>query len=113
MSTPTQPRRFPSYGTPLTAGELQVLRGMSEGKTNADIGRELHLAEDTIKTRARSLFRKLGARDRSHAVAIGFQHGLLTAQDPATPIATLTHRITCPASRPAPCTCRPAQGRTA
>ncbi|WP_164704736.1 response regulator transcription factor, partial [Blastococcus litoris] len=41
--------------------EMQVLTGMSQGKSNAQIGRELYLSEDTIKTHARRLFRKLGA----------------------------------------------------
>ena len=39
-----------------------MLTGMSQGKSNAQIGRELYLSEDTIKTHARRLFRKLGAR---------------------------------------------------
>ncbi|HEY3502223.1 MAG TPA: response regulator transcription factor [Actinocatenispora sp.] len=62
----------------LTERELQVLRGMSEGKSNAEIGRELFVSEDTVKTHARRLFRKLGARDRAHAVASAFRSGLVT-----------------------------------
>ena len=58
-------------------GTLQVLRGMSQGKSNAQIGRELYLSEDTIKTHARRLFRKLGAADRAQAVAMGFRWGLV------------------------------------
>ena len=37
---------------------------MSQGKSNGQIGRELYLSEDTVKTHARRLFRKLGVRDR-------------------------------------------------
>lgn len=62
---------------PLTERELQVLRGMSQGQSNAEIGKELFLSEDTVKTHARRLFRKLGARDRAQAVAIGFRRGLV------------------------------------
>ena len=62
----------------LTERELQVLRGMSDGKSNAEIGRDLFVSEDTVKTHARRLFRKLGARDRAHAVAAGFRAGLVT-----------------------------------
>ncbi|MFC8847005.1 MULTISPECIES: LuxR C-terminal-related transcriptional regulator [unclassified Micromonospora] len=62
----------------LTERELQVLLGMAEGKSNAEIGRELFVSEDTVKTHARRLFRKLGARDRAHAVAAGFRAGLVT-----------------------------------
>src|SRR5690606_28931593 len=61
----------------LTDRELQVLRRMAEGKSNAEIGRELYVSEDTVKTHARRLFRKLGVRDRAHAVAVGFRAGAL------------------------------------
>ena len=39
--------------------------------------RELFLSEDTVKTHARRLFKKLGASDRAHAVALGFRWGLV------------------------------------
>jgi DNA-binding NarL/FixJ family response regulator len=61
----------------LTERELQVLRGMAEGKSNAEIGRDLYLSEDTVKTHARRLFRKLRVRDRAQAVAVGFRTGAL------------------------------------
>lgn len=61
----------------LTKRELQVLSGMARGRSNAEIGRELFLSEDTIKTHARRLYRKLGANDRAQAVAVGFRFGLL------------------------------------
>lgn len=61
----------------LTEREQQVLAGMSRGRSNGEIGRELFLSEDTVKTHARRLFRKLGAGDRAHAVAIGFRGGLV------------------------------------
>jgi DNA-binding NarL/FixJ family response regulator len=61
----------------LSERELQVLRGMSDGKSNGQIGRELFLSEDTVKTHARRLFRKLGVNDRAQAVALGFRHGLV------------------------------------
>ena len=62
----------------LSMREMQVLTGMSQGKSNAQIGRELYLSEDTIKTHARRLFRKLGAKDRAEAVATGFRRGIMT-----------------------------------
>ena len=61
----------------LTERELQVLRGMSQGKSNAEIGKSLFLSEDTVKTHARRLFRKLGARDRAHAVHLGHMKRIL------------------------------------
>lgn len=73
---------IPAQATPadrpqLTEREQQVLEGMAQGRTNAEIGRELYLSEDTIKTHARRLFRKLDAGDRAQAVALGFRHGLV------------------------------------
>jgi DNA-binding NarL/FixJ family response regulator len=62
----------------LTERELQVLRGMSQGKSNAEIGKALFLSEDTVKTHARRLFRKLGVSDRAQAVAFGFRRGFVT-----------------------------------
>jgi DNA-binding NarL/FixJ family response regulator len=62
----------------LSMREMQVLTGMSQGKSNAQIGRELYLSEDTIKTHARRLFRKLGVKDRAEAVATGFRRGMMT-----------------------------------
>lgn len=62
----------------LTQREIQVLLGMSRGYSNAEIGRGLYLTEDTIKTHARRLYRKLDARDRAHAVRIGFEKGVLS-----------------------------------
>ncbi|MET0432875.1 MAG: response regulator transcription factor [Cellulomonas sp.] len=61
----------------LTKREVEVLVGMSNGRSNAQIGQELFLSEDTIKTHARRLFRKLGAADRAQAVAIGLRKGLI------------------------------------
>ncbi|MEZ0449414.1 DNA-binding response regulator [Cellulomonas sp. ICMP 17802] len=64
-------------GVPLTKREIEVLTGMSHGRSNAQIGAELYLSEDTVKTHARRLFRKLGANDRAQAVAIGLRRGLI------------------------------------
>jgi two-component system, NarL family, nitrate/nitrite response regulator NarL len=63
--------------TELSEREMDVLLGMTEGLSNAEIAAELVLAEDTVKTHARRLFRKLGAGDRADAVARGFRQGLL------------------------------------
>jgi DNA-binding NarL/FixJ family response regulator len=61
----------------LTERELQVLEGMAAGRSNAEIGRSLYLSEDTVKTHARRLFRKLQVNDRAQAVALGFRRGLV------------------------------------
>ncbi len=74
---PTQSRGRGGSSAQLTEREVQVLDGMSRGCSNAAIGRELFLSEDTIKTHARRLFRKLDAADRAQAVATGFRMGLV------------------------------------
>ena len=69
--------RVPDDGPKLSTREIQVLRAMSDGCSNAEIGRRLFISEDTVKTHARRLYRKLGARDRAHAVAAAFRAGLV------------------------------------
>lgn len=70
-----RPARTPQA---LTELEHRVLRGMSLGHTNHEIGRHLSLSEQVVKTRSRTVLVKLGARDRAHAVALGLRGGLLT-----------------------------------
>ncbi|MDT7549478.1 MAG: hypothetical protein QOE84_1872 [Actinomycetota bacterium] len=67
----------PGRAPQLTERERQVLGGMASGKSNGEIGRELYLSEDTVKTHARRLYRKLGAADRAQAVALGFRWGFV------------------------------------
>jgi DNA-binding NarL/FixJ family response regulator len=73
FATEDRPQPVDAHAPELTERELQVLTGMAGGKSNAQIGRELYLSEDTIKTHARRLFRKLGVNDRAQAVASGFR----------------------------------------
>jgi DNA-binding NarL/FixJ family response regulator len=76
LGTPHRP--FDDEAPVLTERERQVLTGMSAGKSNAQIGRDLYLSEDTIKTHARRLFRKLEVGDRAQAVAAGFRYGFVS-----------------------------------
>jgi DNA-binding NarL/FixJ family response regulator len=78
LPTPGTPRAAHEHGSPLSDRELQVLVGMSQGNSNGEIGRTLFLAEDTVKTHARRMFRKLGVKDRAEAVAHGFRQGLVS-----------------------------------
>lgn len=78
----------------LTSREFQVLTGMSRGLANLGIARELGLSDNTVKTHARRLFRTLGASDRAHAVAIGYQRGLLgSGTDEAPVLADISGRL--------------------
>ena len=61
-----------------TAREIEILQLVAEGLINREIGQRLFLSEETVKSHVRHLLAKLRARSRAHAVALGFQRGLLT-----------------------------------
>ncbi|WP_255595999.1 response regulator transcription factor [Cellulomonas sp. C5510] len=63
----------------LTARELEVLGRVAQGLSNAAIGRELFIAEATVKTHLLRAFGKLGVDDRTAAVTVAMQRGLLPA----------------------------------
>lgn len=63
--------------TDLSDREMQALRGIAAGRSNAEIGRDLGLSEDTVKTHVSALFRKLGAHNRPLAVSLAYESGRL------------------------------------
>lgn len=64
----------------LTERELEVLRAMATGASNAEIARTLFLGEATVKTHVGSVFAKLGVRDRAGAIVFAYQNGLVLPQ---------------------------------
>ncbi len=60
-----------------SAREVQVLRLVSEGLVNREIGKRLFVSEETVKSHVAHLLAKLQARSRAHAVAIGFRRGIV------------------------------------
>ncbi len=62
----------------LTPRELDVLRALASGGTNAEIGRELFISEATVKTHLLRVFVKLGVDDRTSAVTTAVQRGIVT-----------------------------------
>ena len=70
-------------GDALTAREMQVLEGLSRGQTFAQIAVELDTGPQTVKTQCARLRSKLEAHDQAHAVALGYQRGLLLLERPA------------------------------
>ncbi|SOC10404.1 response regulator transcription factor [Rhodobacter maris] len=54
----------------LSQRETEVLRGICAGQTNKEIAREMDLQEVTVKLHVRTLTRKIGARNRTHAAMI-------------------------------------------
>jgi len=60
----------------LTPRELQVLKGLTEGKSNKEIARDLDITEPTIKLHVKTLYRKVGAANRTQAAMIAREAGL-------------------------------------
>jgi len=61
----------------LTPREIDVLRLIARGNPNKIIAAELSLTEETVKSHIRNIISKLGANDRTHAVAIGLKRGII------------------------------------
>lgn len=60
----------------LSPRELQVLKGLTEGKSNKEIARDLDIAEPTAKLHMKTLYRKVGAANRTQAAMIAREAGL-------------------------------------
>jgi len=60
----------------LTPAEIRVLRLIAEGYANKEIGAQLAISEETIKSQVRSILSKLNANDRTHAALIGLRRGI-------------------------------------
>ncbi len=61
----------------LTPREVDVLRLVAGGNANKEVASQLSLTEETVKSHIRSILAKLGAKDRTHAVAIGAKRGII------------------------------------
>jgi DNA-binding NarL/FixJ family response regulator len=61
----------------LTAREVEVLQQISGGSRNRDIAEKLFITEETVKVHIKHIMEKLGASDRTQAVAIGVRRGII------------------------------------
>jgi NarL family two-component system response regulator LiaR len=75
--------RWPGRDIGLTERESEILSLLSTGMTNRELGRNLYVSENTIKTHLRSLYAKLGVRSRAQAASLAGQ-GILGDHRPQT-----------------------------
>ncbi|MCW2141537.1 helix-turn-helix domain-containing protein [Actinoplanes cyaneus] len=72
---------------PVLAPHLQeTIESLAAGETAREMAARLYISPNTVKSRLRTLYQQLGARDQAHAVAIGFRIGILRAAGEAGPV---------------------------
>ncbi|BCY07504.1 helix-turn-helix transcriptional regulator [Actinoplanes sp. L3-i22] len=65
---------------PVLAPHLQeIIESLAAGETAREMAARLYISPNTVKSRLRTLYQQLGARDQAHAVAIAFRIGVLRA----------------------------------
>jgi DNA-binding NarL/FixJ family response regulator len=81
VHTPAEPVEAPA-GSRLTPRELEILTLITSGLTNGEIGEELGLSINSIKTYIRQAYRKIDVERRTQAVAWGMANGLVAEPEP-------------------------------
>lgn len=77
VQRPAPGRATPERFAALSERELDVLRQIAVGHSNAEIAEHLFISVATAKTHVASILRKLGLRDRLQAVVVAYEHGLV------------------------------------
>lgn len=76
MTAHTDPAPLHPMAALLTERERQVLKGLTSGKSNKEIALDLDLMEPTVKLHVKTLFRKIGAANRTQAALLAKEAGL-------------------------------------
>jgi DNA-binding CsgD family transcriptional regulator len=74
---PEDPATPPVYPAGLSAREVEVLRLLAQGMTNAQIAQELYISPRTVNGHLTSAYHKIGSRSRAEAARFASEHGLL------------------------------------
>jgi DNA-binding NarL/FixJ family response regulator len=72
-----EPGENPARAAGLTDRETTILAALARGLSNEAIGKELWVAEQTVKFHLTNIYRKLGVSNRTEAARLAYQHGLV------------------------------------
>jgi DNA-binding NarL/FixJ family response regulator len=77
VGLPAQGQASPAAELGLTAREVSILQALARGLSNQAIGKELFVAEQTVKFHLTNIYRKLEATNRTEAVRLAYQRGVV------------------------------------
>lgn len=58
--------------------QRRILQGIADGYSAAEIGKQLGIGEETVRTHTRRAMRRIEAKNRAHAVALALRHGIIS-----------------------------------
>jgi DNA-binding NarL/FixJ family response regulator len=77
VQRPPAPQGRPPQLEELTEGELDILREIARGRSNAEIAGALYLSQATVKSHVNRVLSKLDLRDRTQAAVLAYETGLV------------------------------------